>query len=404
MYIINGYIQTMEEDIGVIEDGYVRIEAGKITKIGRMEELPEHYADQTQKQPQQPDQRKHPQVIDAKGGWVMPGLIDAHCHVGISEEKWGAVADDCNEMTDPITPYLRALDAVNPMDPAFHEAILDGITTIMTGPGSANVVGGQAVLLKTQGRCIDNMILKAPAALKVAFGENPKVNYGDKDQMPGTRMAIAAMLRQELTRAKLYSEKRQGAQNTEMDFTMECYLPVLRGEIPLKAHAHRADDILTAIRIGKEFGLKMTIDHCSEGHLIADEVAACGYPVILGPHLASRSKLEIQNLSFKVAGVMERAGILFAIMSDHPVTLIRYLPIYAGLAVNQGLSTEGGLRAITINAATICGVADRIGSLREGKDADIAIYTDNPMFTSSRTMYTIIDGNVVYKWEETDFS
>ncbi|MBR1692717.1 MAG: amidohydrolase [Lachnospiraceae bacterium] len=340
------------------------------------------------------------EVLDAEGGWVMPGLIDAHCHVGISEEKWGIIGDDCNEMTDPLTPQLRAVDGVNPMDPAFHDAIMGGITTVMTGPGSSNVVGGQAVLLKTQGRCIDHMILKAPAAMKVAFGENPKVNYGDKDQMPGTRMAIAGMLRQELHKAQQYAAAKNSGQNPEENFKLESYLPVIRGEIPLKAHAHRADDILTAIRIAKEFGVKMTLDHCTEGHLIADEVAASGFPVILGPHLSSRSKLEIQNLSFKTAGVMERAGVLFAIMSDHPVTLIRYLPLYAGLAVKQGLSMEGGLKALTIHAAKICGADDRIGSIREGKDADLAVFTDNPMFTLTKTMYTVIDGKVVYDWKD----
>jgi len=399
MLIINGRIQTMEESTGVIDSGFVKTEKGKIVQLGRMSELPADLRNSEESLAVSADERKFG-IIDAKGGWVMPGLIDAHCHVGISEEKWGVIADDCNEMTNPITPQLRAVDAVNPMDPAFHDAIMGGITTLMTGPGSSNVVGGQSVLLKTQGRCIDNMILKAPAALKVAFGENPKVNYGDMDQMPGTRMAIAGMLRQELYKAQHYLTRKQSGQLEEPDFKLESYLPVLKGEIPLKAHAHRGDDILTAIRIAKEFQVKMTIDHCTEGHLVAEEVAASGFPVILGPHLASRSKLEIQNLSFKTAGVMERAGVLFAIMSDHPVTLIRYLPLYAGLAVKQGLSMDGGLRALTINPAKICGVEDRIGSIKVGKDADLAVFTDNPMFTLTRTMYTIIDGKVVYEWDE----
>ena len=300
-------------------------------------------------------------------------------------------------MTSPVTPHLRGIDAINPMDPAFHDAIIAGITSLMTGPGSSNVVGGQSVFLKVQGRIVDRMIVKAPAAMKVAFGENPKTCYGGRDVAPGSRMAISGMLREELFQAREYFEKKEAKKLPEPNFRLESWIPVFRGEIPLKAHVHRADDILSAIRIAKEFGLQLTLDHCTEGHLIADEIAASGFPVIVGPHLSSRSKLEIQNLSFKTAGVLERAGVKTAIMTDHPVSLIRYLPLCAGLSVKQGLSMEGGLRAITIHAAKICGVSDRVGSLEAGKDADIAVFSGNPMEVFTKTLYTFVDGELLYR-------
>lgn len=387
MLIKNGKVLTMTGK--TFDNGFVNIENGKITAVGRMNELDREVEER---------ESATENVLDVQGAWVTPGLIDAHCHVGIAEEKWGMIGDDCNEMTSPVTPHLRALDAVNPMDPAFHDAIIGGITSLMTGPGSSNVVGGQSLFMKVHGRCMEHMVVKAPAAMKVAFGENPKMNYGEKDIMPGSRMAIAAMLREELYKACGYKEKKERGEiaTGEEDFRMECWLPVLRREIPLKAHVHRADDILTAIRIAKEFQLDMTLDHCTEGHLIADEIAESGFPVIVGPDMTSRSKIEVKNMSFKTAGVLERAGIKTAIMTDHPVSLIRYLPLFAGLCVKQGLSMEGGLKAITLHAAQICGVANRVGSLEQGKDADIAIFTGNPMEVFTKTLFTIVDGEIVY--------
>lgn len=390
MLLIHGKVHTMA---GMTwENGYVRIRDGKIQEVGSMDDLSDG----------QEQCGNEEEIIDVQGGWVMPGLIDAHCHVGISEEKWGVVGDDCNETVNPVTPHIRAIDAVNPMDPAFHDAIMAGITSLMTGPGSANVVGGQSVFMKVQGRCIDRMVVKAPAAMKVAFGENPKMNYGEKDEQPASRMAIAGMLREELYQACCYREKKERGQIPpgEESFRMESWLPVLSGEIPIKAHVHRADDILTAIRIAREYGIRMTLDHCTEGHLIADEIAESGFPVIVGPDLTSRSKLEIQNMSFKTAGVLERAGVKTAIMTDHPVSLIQYLPICAGLSVKYGLSDEGALRAITIHAAQICGVEHRVGSLEPGKDADIAIFSGNPMEVFTKTKYTIVDGEIVYSEKE----
>lgn len=340
-------------------------------------------------------------VIDAKNCWVMPGIIEAHCHIGIKEERKGFEGDDCNEMNEPITPYLRALDGINVMDSAFHTALTSGITGVMVGPGSSNVVGGQFVFIKTHGRVIDNMTVLKPAAMKVAFGENIKTNYNQKNMVPSTRMSVAALLREELFNAKQYSQNKQNAMkngdNFEEVFRKECWLPVMNKEIPIKAHVHRADDILTAIRIAKEFDLRLTLDHCTEGHLIANEIKESGFPAIVGPSLAVRNKIETQNLDFKTAGILHKAGVKVAITTDHPVTRIQDLPICAGFAAKEGLGIEEGLKAITINAAEICNVSDRVGSIEVGKDADIAIFDGNPMEVFTKTMYTIIDGEIVYE-------
>lgn len=343
------------------------------------------------------------QVIDASGCLVLPGLIEAHCHVGITEEKKGMEGDDCNENVEPVTPWLRAVDAVNTMDAAFDDAVRAGITSVMAGPGSSNVVGGQFVFLKTKGRCIDDLILRAPAAMKIAFGENPKVNFSGMGKSPVTRMAIAGMLRKELFRAKRYCEKRR-EDEVEPDFELEPWIPVFAHKIPLKAHVHRVDDIFTAIRIGREFDLRMTLDHCSEGHLVADRIAEAGFPAIVGPDLSSRSKIEIQNVDFKTVGVLHRAGVQVAVCTDHPVSTIQSLPLCAGLAVKAGLPMEAGLAAITCNPARICGVFDRVGSLEAGKDADIAIFDGNPMEVFTKTKYTIINGKIVYEEEKKSVS
>lgn len=382
MVIINGKILPMEGKN--IENGFVRIKGKKIAELGDMSEY---------------ESKKEDEVIDVQGAWVLPGLIEAHAHIGITEEKWGIMGDDCNEETLPVTPTLRAIDAVNPMDPAFHDAIEAGITSVMAGPGSANVVGGQFVFMKTQGRCIDNMIVRHPAAMKVAFGENPKVNYGDKDQLPSTRMGIAALLRKTLYEAVQYKADRENGNLVQRDFEIEPWIPVLNREIPLKAHAHRTDDILTAIRIAKEFEVDITIDHGTEAHLIADEIKESGFPVIVGPDLTARSKIEVKNMDFKTNKILHDAGVLFSITTDHPVSMIQYLPLCAGLAVKHGLPMEEGIKAITINPARICRVDDRVGSLKKGKDADIAIFSGNPLEVFTETLYTIIDGQVIYKKE-----
>ncbi len=395
MDIINGSIHTMGEQ-GVIRHGAVCVKDGKISWVGTMGEWQDRRRAQA---PGMFPEETEP-VLDAGGGWVMPGIIEAHCHMGITEEKKGMEGDDCNETVDPVTPWLRAIDAINTMDAAFDDAVRAGITAAMIGPGSSNVVGGQFALVKTRGRRIDDIIVKAPAAMKVAFGENPKVNYSGQGKSPSTRMAIAGMLRRELFEACSYRQRKERAmargEEFQEDFTKECWLPVLRREIPLKAHVHRVDDIFTAIRIAREFHLAMTLDHCSEGHLIAEELAAEGFPAIVGPDLTSRNKIEVQNVAFKTAGVLARAGVQVAITTDHPVSQIQSLPLCAGLAVKAGLPMDEGLRAITVNPARICGAGERMGSLEPGKDADIAVFSGNPMEVFTRTLYTIIDGRVVY--------
>jgi imidazolonepropionase-like amidohydrolase len=311
-------------------------------------------------------------------------------------------------MKKPLTPYIRGLDAINPMDSAFHNAISSGITSMMIGPGSSNVVGGQFVFMKADGRSIDEMVVLQPAAMKTAFGENPKGNYNELGMIPTTRMTMAAMLREELFDAKAYLRSKEKAEKSgnefEQDFRKECWLPVLRKEIPIKAHVHRADDILTAIRIAKEFDLDLTLDHCTEGHLIAKEIKASGFPAIIGPTLASRNKIEVQNMDFKTAGVLHKHGVKVSVCTDHPVSRIQYLPICAGFAAKEGLGIEEGLKAITINAAEICRVSHRVGSLEAGKDADIAIFDGNPMEVFTKTLYTMINGEVIYRAEEQSIS
>lgn len=388
MYIINGRIKTMADQ--EYEHGTIHIVDGKIAQIGSSEDINVCWEDGEA-------------VLDVNGALVMPGIIEAHCHMGITEEKKGMEGDDCNETVDPITPWLRAIDAIHSMDASFDDAVRAGITAAMIGPGSSNVVGGQFAVLKTKGRRVDNLIVKAPAAMKVAFGENPKVNYSGQGKSPATRMSIAGMLRRELTEAKAYQIRKEKAEaageDFEPDFTKECWLPVLRREIPIKAHVHRVDDIFTAIRIAKEFDLLMTLDHCSEGHLIAGELAEEGYPAIIGPDFASRNKIEVQNMAFKTAGVLNRAGVMTAITTDHPVSLIQSLPLCVGMAVKAGLPLEEGYKVMTIYPAMICGVDDRLGSLEVGKDADIVIFDGNPMETFTETLYTIIDGAIVYARE-----
>lgn len=381
LLIQNGLIKPMAGDD--IPNGCVLVKGGKIKKVAQRIEPPAGC-----------------KIINAKNSWVMPGIIEAHCHIGITEEKMGIEGNDCNETMQPVTPYLRALDAVNPMDSAFFNAVRAGITSVMVGPGSSNVVGGQFLFMKTSGRSIDEMVVLSPAAMKIAFGENPKTNYSGMSVVPSTRMSIAALLRQELAAAVAYRTKKEAAQNNgesfETDFTKECWLPVLERHIPLKAHAHRADDIQTAIRIAQEFHLDLTLDHCTEGHLITEHIKSSGFPAIVGPSIASRNKIEVRYMDFKTAGILHKAGITVAITTDHPVSLIQYLPICAGLAAREGLGIEPALRAITINPARICRVEHRVGSLEAGKDADIAIFDGNPMEVFTKTQYTIINGKIVY--------
>jgi len=374
LLIQNGLVFTMETDEAHYVD--LLIDNGKIIHISK-NILP----------------TERMRIINASGLHVYPGFIDAHSHIGISEDKKTSQGDESNEGTNPITPSIRAIDGINPMDSAFHNALAVGITSVMVGPGSSNPIGGQFAFIKTNGRRIDDMVVLSPSAIKFAFGENPMTNYGPNGNIPSTRMGIASLIREELTLARQYFENN-GSQKT---FTMECYRELFEGKIPIKAHVHRADDIFTAIRIAKEFELGLTLDHCTEGHLIADEIAESGFPAIVGPSLASRSKDEVSLSDFKTPGELEKAGVLVALTTDHPVSRIQYLPLCAALAVKEGMSKWGALRAITIDAARICRVDHRLGSLKEGKDADIAIYDGDPLQIASSVRYTIVNGKIAWQ-------
>lgn len=336
-------------------------------------------------------------VIDATGLYIMPGIIDAHCHIGLYEDGQSEDEGDGNEISEPVTPQLRAIDAVNPFDNAFNEARENGITVAVTGPGSANVLGGQFIAVKTVGKCVDDMVVKNPVAVKAALGENPKRVYAEKDKTPVSRMAIASVLRETLYEALDYKNKleKEDGDKPDVDLKLQALIPVLNKEIPLKIHAHRADDILTAIRIAKEFDIDYTIDHCTQGHLIGEYLT--DKKVILGPLTVDRCKTELQHLSIKAPKILKDHGVEFAIATDHPVIPIQYLPISAALAAREGLDTYEALKAITINPAKIIGLDKEMGSLKAGKVANIAVFDKHPLDVMARTKYVLIDGNVVFE-------
>ncbi len=375
LLISNGLLHTMENDVPLQAD--ILIDKGIIIQI-KKQIIPS----------------AETEVFNAENMNVYPGFIDAHSHIGIAEDRISSQNDTSNENTNPITPAIRGIDSINPMDSAFHNAIASGITGVMVGPGSANAVGGQFAFIKTHGRCVDDMVVMSPAAIKIAFGENPMNCYGLNGNMPSSRMGIASLIREEMFRARQYFSQN-GSRNE--DFNLECYRELFEKKIPLKAHVHRADDIFTAIRIAEEFDLDLTLDHCTEGHLISQEIAKSGYPAIVGPSLASRNKDEVSLSDFKTAGVLHNAGVTVAITTDHPVSRIQYLPLCAGIAAKEGLGETAALRAITIDAARICRVDHRIGSLKEGKDADIVIFEGNPLEINSKVKATVINGEIVWR-------
>ena len=381
LLIKNGYVKPMVgEDI---PGGSVLIgDDGKIVAVGADIPAPEGC-----------------DVIDAQGHLVTPGCVDAHCHIGLDNQAMGWEGRDYNEIIDPLTPQMRAIDSINPQDEAFQLAIEGGVTTACTGPGSANVVGGTFVAIKLVGKRVDDMILKNPLAMKCAFGENPKRCYGQGlKKSPTTRMATASLLREILFKTKRYLQDKEDGKNPPFDMKMEAMIPVIKKEIPLKAHAHRADDIFTSIRIAREFDVDITLDHCTDGSLIADELAQEGLPAFVGPSLGSKSKIELKNKSFTTPATLHAAGVPVSIITDAPVIPLENLPMCAGLAANAGLPMDEAWRAITINPARATGIGDRVGSLEPGKDADVVIWSADPLTTvGAGAWYTIVDGKIVHQ-------
>lgn len=342
------------------------------------------------------------EIIDADGLIVMPGLIDAHCHVGMFEDSLGFEGDDGNEDSDPVMPHLRAIDGINPFDRAFKDAYNAGVTTVVTGPGSANPVGGQFAAVKTYGICVDDMIVKAPAAMKFALGENPKCVYNEKEEAPVTRMGTMALIRELLIKSRnymnaidAYSKNSEDNEKPEFDMKLDAMIPVLKKEIPVKIHAHRADDICSAIRLGREFDICVTIEHCSDGDSVAPILEREKLPVMLGPTLSDRSKPELKNLTFATYKNLSDRGIDVAIITDHPEITIENLPLCAVMAVKHGMDELKALEAITITAAKNCRIDNRVGSLEKGKDADIAVFTDLPTSFDAECLMTFINGKKV---------
>lgn len=383
--IINGNIKTMAGK--EIKNGVILVDGTKIKAVGTASQV---------KVP------KGAEVIDAKGRLVMPGFVEAHSHLGLFDEVIGFRGMDGNEITDPITPQLRAIDSIYPQDPPFVDAYKGGVTSVVTGPGSANVIGGQFAAIKTYGVSVDEMLIKAPVAMKCAFGENPKTCYNELHRMPTTRMAVAALLRESLFQTIDYMKRKEKAKGDiskmpSYNAKWEALIPVVKGELPIKVHAHRADDILTAIRIAKEFKLKMTLDHCTEGHLIVDQVKASGFSAIIGPSYGEKTKPEIKNKTFETAAILSKAGVKIAIMTDNPVVPQGDLPMFAAMAVKAGMDREEALKAISINAAEITGIADRVGSIKTGKDADICIWDTDPFELGAKPDVVMISGEVVHQ-------
>ncbi len=384
LLIQNGHIKTMA---GLeLENGQILIgDDGKILEVGQCLNAPEGT-----------------QVIDAQGRLVTPGCVEAHCHIGLDNEGMGWEGHDYNEIIEPLTPQLRAIDSINPQDEAFGLALQGGVTTACTGPGSANVVGGTFAAIKLWGNRVDKMVVKSPLAMKCAFGENPKRCYGSSlKKSPMTRMGTAALLRELLFKSQEYAREKKEGKNPKFDMKLEAMIPVVEGEIPLKAHAHRADDVFTSIRIAKEFGVKLTLDHCTDGALIAEELGEEGLPAFVGPSFGSKTKIELRNKSFTTAAALHKAGVPVSIITDAPVIPLQYLPLCAALAVQGGLEVEEAWKAITINPATYTGIADRVGSLEKGKDGDVVIWTADPMQTvGAESWVTVVDGKIVYRAED----
>ncbi len=382
MVITNAKIFTCDND-RIIENGYVEYHNGKITALGSGK----YNGDD--------------ETFDAEGQMLFPGFIDAHCHIGMFEEGICFEGDDGNEMTDPCTPQIRAIDAINPMDIAFNDAISYGITTVVTGPGSSNPIAGQIVAMKTYGKIIDKMIIKTPVAIKFALGENPKKTYDSKDETPSTRMAITSIIREQLIKAQKYAKDIEKAKNEENDMPdydakCEALLPLLNREIKAHFHIHRADDICTAIRISKEFNLDTVLIHCTEGHILADELAEEKYPIVVGPIISTRSKPELKNVSRENYAKLKRAGNIVAINTDFPEVPIEMLAMSVAICGKYcDYSLNELIKSITCDAAKIVGIYDRVGSITVGKDADLILFKNSPLELLEKPTKVIINGKFV---------
>jgi imidazolonepropionase-like amidohydrolase len=376
--IVGGQVLPVEGT--PFSDGVILIEDGRIQALGRDVRVPDGV-----------------ERVDADGKVVVPGLVDAHVHLGVHEEAQGWAGQDTNEMTNPVTPHVRALDAINPDDLGFADAVEGGVLTVNVNPGSGNPIGGQTVAVRCTGRTVDEMVLRSPSGLKAALGENPKRVYGDRKEFPSTRLGTAAVIRDAFVKTANYLAKRErdNGEFVERDLRWESLAMVLRGEIPWRQHCHRADDIATALRLADEFGYRLVIDHGTEAALLADRLAERGVPVLIGPLLTSRSKVELRNRSLANPARLAAAGVEIAIITDHPVVPIHLLHVQAALAVKEGLDPATALRAITITPARVMGVDDRVGSLEPGKQATLCVWSGDPLDARSRVEAAWIDGQTV---------
>lgn len=378
--IVNARVIPVE---GEPFDGSVIVRDGRIEALGPDASVPEGA-----------------EVLDVGGALVTPGLVDAHVHLGVHREGDGPTGSDTNEMTNPNTAGVRVIDAIDPFDEGFDVALAGGVTTVNVNPGSGNPIGGQAATIHTHGRIVDHMVLREPAGLKSALGENPKRVYGEKRQTPSTRLGTAKVIRDAFVAAQSYLRRHDDPddeRHNDVDLTMEALAKVLRREIPWRQHAHRADDIVTALRIQAEFGYDLVIDHGTEAHVVADLLAERRVPVLIGPLFTTKSKMELRGRSIANPGRLARAGVEISLITDHPVIPISFLVHQASFAVREGLDRDTALRAITINPARVLGVADEVGSLEPGKRADIVVWGGDWMDPMARPRTVLIDGRIVYE-------
>jgi imidazolonepropionase-like amidohydrolase len=385
--IVGGYVVPV--GAAPIDGGTVLIEDGRIIAVGPEADI---------------DIPEDAELVDASGSWVLPGFIDAHAHLGVHEDGEGWAGNDTNEMTDPNGARFRAIDGIDPYEPGFDDALSGGVTSVVIKPGSGNPIGGQTIGVKTWGRSILDMVFAEHVSVKSALGENPKRVYGEKKQTPSTRLGVAAILREAFTKARNYQAKREHTAGEgkpfEVDLTNETLAKVLDGELYWDQHVHRADDMVTAIRLADEFGYKLVINHGTEGHLIADLLAERDVPVILGPLFTTKSKVELRHRSLRAPGILARAGVKIAITTDHPVVPINFLVYQAALAVKDGLDPETALKALTQHPAQMLGLDDRVGTLAPGLDADVVLWSGDPLDVMNRATRVFIGGREVYHFDE----